>query len=105
MELMSDMQKTFEEKLKSLREENGEIKAQIEGKKNDSEKEKTLEGFTEGEESQEKNLGEKDQSTKGTHQKTKELKKTKENKVSDTASSYTRTRKDRAAPRKEKRET
>ena len=67
MELMLDIQKTFEEKLKALREENGEIKAWIEGKKNNSGKEKTLEGFAEGEESQEKNQGEKDQSTKETH--------------------------------------
>ena len=100
MELMSDMQKTFEEKLKALREENGEIKAWIEGKKNDSEKEKTPERFAEGEESQGKNQGEKDRSTKQTHQKTREPKKTKENEVSDTASSYTKTRKTKPLRRK-----
>ena len=62
MELMLDVQKTFEKKIKALREENGEIKAQIEEKKNNSEKEKTPERFAEGEESQEKNRGENDQS-------------------------------------------
>ena len=40
MELMLNMQKTFEEELKTLREENGKIKAQMEGKKNNSEKRK-----------------------------------------------------------------
>ena len=93
MELMLNMQKNFEEELKTPREENGEIKAWIEGKKNNSEKEKTPERFAEGEESQGKNQGEKDWSTKQTHQKTKEPKKTKENEISDTASSCTKTRK------------
>ena len=90
MELMLNMQKTFEEELKTLREETGEIKARIEGKKNNSGKERTLEGSAEGEGSQGKERGEKDQSTKETHQKTKEPKKMKENEVSDTSSSYTR---------------
>ena len=86
MELMLDMQKNFEEKLKALREENGEIKARLEGRKNNSEREKTLEGFAEGEEDQEKSQREKDSSIK-------ETKKMKENEVSDTASSATKTRK------------
>ena len=58
MELMLDMQKTFEEKLNALREENDEIKTRLEEKKNNSEKDKTPERFAEGEESQEKNQGE-----------------------------------------------
>ena len=64
MELMLNMQKTFEEELKTLREENGEIKARIEGKKNNLGKERTLEGSAEGEGSQGKERGGKDQSTK-----------------------------------------
>ena len=73
--------------------ENSEIKAWIEGKKDNSRKERTLEGFAGGEESQEKEREERDQSTKETHQKTKEPRKTKENEISDTASSCTRTKK------------
>ena len=42
MELMLNMQKTFEEELKTLREENGEIRARMEGKKDNSRKERTL---------------------------------------------------------------
>ena len=93
MELMLNMQKTFEEEPKTLREENGKIKAQMEGKKNNSERERTLEESVEREESQEKERRENDQSTKETHQKIREPKKTKENEISDTASSYTKTRK------------
>ena len=80
MEMMLNMQKTFEEELKTLREENDEIKAHMEGRKDDSRKERTLEGFTRGEGSQEKEREKGDQSTKGTQQKTKEQKKTKKTK-------------------------
>ena len=52
MELMLDMQKNFEEKLEALKEENGEIKARLEGKKNNLEKERTSERSEEGEKSQ-----------------------------------------------------
>ena len=77
MELMLNMQKTFEEELKTLREENGEIKARMEGRKDDSRKERTLEGFTIGGGSQEKEREEGDRSTQGTRQKTKEQKRQK----------------------------
>ena len=66
MELMLNMQKTFEEELKTLREENGEIKARMEGRKDDSRKERTLEGFTIGGGSQEKEREEGDRSSQGT---------------------------------------
>ena len=41
MELMLDMQKSFKEKLKALREENDAIKAQLDGQRNDSERERS----------------------------------------------------------------
>ena len=88
MELMLSMQKNFEEELKTLREENGEIRAQMEGRKEDPRKEKTLGGSTRGEGSREKEREEEDRNTKETHPKTK----TKENEVSDTASSCTKTK-------------
>ena len=72
MELMLNMQKTFEEELKTLRKENGEIRAQMEGKKDNSRKERTLERFIIGGGSQEKEREEEDRSTQGTRQKTKE---------------------------------
>ena len=66
MELMLNMQKTFEEELKTLREENGEMRARIEGKKENSRKERTLKESVERVESQEKERTEKEQSTKET---------------------------------------
>ncbi len=93
MELMLDMQKTFKEKLEALREENGEIKARLDGRKNNSKKERMSKRSEEGEKSQQKSLEDKDQSTRGTHQKTKEPKKTKDNEVFDTTSSYMRAKK------------
>ena len=66
MELILNMQKTFEEELKTLREENGEIKARMEGRKDDSRIERTLEGFTIEGGSREKEREEGDRSTQGT---------------------------------------
>ena len=80
MELVLNMQKTFEEELKTLREENGEMKARMEVRKDNSRKEKTLEGFTIGGRSQEKEQEEGDRSTQGTRQKTKEQKRRKKTK-------------------------
>ena len=42
MELMLDIQKSFEEKLEALKEENNAMKVQLNGQKNDSEEWKFL---------------------------------------------------------------
>ena len=67
MELMLDMQKRFEGKLEALREDNGEIKAWIDGKKNDLKREKSPKNSEEGERSLHKSQKDKDQSTRGAH--------------------------------------
>ena len=93
MELMLDMQKSFEEKLEALRHENGAIKTQLDGQKNDSEREKSLGKSREEEKSLQKSLKNKDQSSRGPFQRTKEPTRNKDNEVSDTASSCTITKK------------
>ena len=65
VELMLDMKKRFEEKLEALREENGEIKARLYDKRDDLEKEKSLEK-SEEERSHRRSQRDKDQSSKGT---------------------------------------
>ena len=92
IELTLDMQKRFEEKLEALREENGEIKARLYDKRDDSEKERSPEK-SEEERSHHKSQKDKAQSSKGTHQETKEPKKNRESEVSDTMSSYPRSKK------------
>ena len=104
MELMLDMHKRFKEKLEALREENGTIKAQLDGQKNDSEKERSL-GKSGGEKSLQKSPTNKDQSSRGTYQRTKKLTKNKDNKVSDTASSCTRMEKIEIVREKKEHET
>ena len=58
------MQKRFEEKLEALREENGEIKAQLDSKKNDVEMEKSPEKSEEEEKRHRRSQKEKDQITR-----------------------------------------
>ena len=70
VELMLDMKKRFEEKLEALREENGEIKARLYDKRDDSEKEKSPEK-SEEERSHHKGQKDKGQSSKGIYQETK----------------------------------
>ena len=64
MELMLDMQKRFEEKLEALREENSAIKAQLNGRKNYLEIAESFEKSKEEGESRQKNLKNKEQSSK-----------------------------------------
>ena len=89
---MLDMQKRFEEKLEALREENGEIKAQLYDQGDNLEKEKSPDK-SEEERSHCKSQKDKAQSSKGTHQETKEPKKNRESEISDTISSYPRLKK------------
>ena len=56
MEPMLDVQKSFQEKLEALREENDTVKAQLNGQKNDSEKAKSPRKSKEEGESHQKNL-------------------------------------------------
>ena len=89
---MLDMQKSFEEKLEALRQENGAIKVQLDGQRNDSERERSLMKSREEEKSFQKSKKKKnkDQSSRGNFQRVKEPTKNKDNKVSNTTSSCTR---------------
>ena len=93
MKLMLDMQKRFEEKLEALREENNTINAQLNSQKNDLERAKSFQKSKEEGESHQKNLKNKEQSSRETLQRTKEPTRNEKNKVSNTASSYTREKK------------
>ena len=85
-----------------MREENGEIKARLYDKRDDSEKEKSSEKSKE-ERSHRKSQRDKDQSSKGTRQETKDQKKNRECEVSNIASSYLRSKK--TEPVREKKST
>ena len=86
-----------------MREDNGEIKARLDDKRDDSEKEKSLQKSEEEEISHCRSQKDKDQSSKRTHQETNEPKKNRESEVSDIASSYPRSKK--VEPVRDKRST
>ena len=79
--------------MEALREENGAIKAQLNDQRIDSERAKSHKKSREEENSLQKNLKNKEQSSRGTFQRTKEPIRNEDNKVSDTSSSCTKVKK------------
>ena len=79
--------------MEALREENGAIKAQLNGQRNDWEKAKSLEKSREEEISVQKSHKNKVQSSRETFERTKEPTKNANNEVSNTASSCIRAKK------------